>query len=69
MNLGDSSRVLEMSLPLTHVFSSPSHTFQLTNAPPMATFAAIIDHRKKRNIVLDSLLVAIALTIQATKVH
>jgi hypothetical protein len=30
-------------------FSSQSHTFQLTNAPPMAAFAAITSHRKKRN--------------------
>jgi hypothetical protein len=41
--------------------------FQLTNAPPTAAFAAIIDHRKKRNIALGSPLVAIELTIQATK--
>jgi hypothetical protein len=37
--------------------------FQLTNAPPMAAYAAVIDHRKRRNIALSSLLVAIASTI------
>jgi hypothetical protein len=69
MKLGDSSRVSEMSLALTHAFSSPSHTFQLTNAPPMAAFAAITSHRKKRNIALGSPLATIALTILVTRAH
>ncbi len=38
MKLGDFSRASEMSPALTHVFSSPSHLFQLTNAPPMDAF-------------------------------
>jgi hypothetical protein len=69
MKLGNFSRASEMSPALTHVFSSPSHSFQLTNAPPTAAFAAITDHRRKRNIVLGSLLAAIELTIQATRAH
>jgi hypothetical protein len=67
MKMGDSSRVSEMSLALTHAFSSPSHLFQLTNAPPTVTFAAITNHRRKKNITLGSLLAAIASTIQAIR--
>jgi hypothetical protein len=46
MKLGNSSRISEMSPALTHAFSSPSHLFQLTNAPPTAAFAAITNHRR-----------------------
>jgi hypothetical protein len=67
--IGYFSRASEMSLALTHVFSSPSHSFQLTNAPPMDAFAAITNHRRKRNIALGSPLVAIRSTIQATRAH
>jgi hypothetical protein len=35
----------------------------------MAAFAAVIDYRKKRNITLGILLVAIASIILATKAH
>ncbi len=59
----------EMSPALTHAFSSPSHSFQLTNALPTTAFAAIINHRRKRNIALGSLLAAIASTIKATRAH
>ncbi len=50
-----------MSPALTHAFSSPSHLFQLTNAPPMTAFAAIT--------TLGSPLAAIRSTIQATRAH
>jgi hypothetical protein len=69
MKLGDYSRASEMSLALTNVFSSPNHSFQLTNAPPTAAFAAITDQRRKRKIALSSLLVAIGSTIQETRAH
>ncbi len=69
MNSGDSSRVSYTSPALTHVFSSPSCTFQLTNAPPTAAFSAIINRRKMRNIALGSQLVAIASTIHAAEGH
>jgi hypothetical protein len=48
IKLGNFSRASEMSPALTHVFSSPSCLFQLTNAPPTDTFAAITNPRRKR---------------------
>ncbi len=69
IKLSNFSRASEMSAALTHVFSSPSHSFQLTNAPPMDAFAAITDHRRKRNIALGSPLAVIGLTIQETRAH
>jgi hypothetical protein len=69
MKLGNSSRVSETSLALTHAFSSPSHLFQLIKAPPTSTFAAITNHRRRRNIALGSPLTATASTIQATRAH
>jgi hypothetical protein len=69
MESGAFSRASEMSPALTHVFSSPSHSFQLTNAPPTATFAAHTNHRRKRSIGIGSLLAAIALSTQTTRAH
>jgi hypothetical protein len=69
MKLGNFSRASEMSPALTHVFSSPSHAIQLTNAPPMDAFAAITNHRRKKNNASGSLLAAIRSTIQETRAH
>jgi hypothetical protein len=69
IKFGDYSRASEMSPALTHFFSSPSHLFQLTNAPPTDAFAAITNHRRKRNIALGSPLAAIGSTIQKIRAH
>jgi hypothetical protein len=50
-------------------FSSPSHSFQLTNASPTNAFAAITSRRMKRNIALGSPLLAIESTIQEIRAH
>ncbi len=69
MKLGNFSRASKMSPALTHVCSSPSYSFQLTNAPPTDAFAAITNYRMKRNITSGSPLAAIRSTIQETRAH
>jgi hypothetical protein len=69
MKMGNFSGALEMLMALTHFFSSPSHSFQLTTPPPTDAFAAITNHRRKRNNASGSPLVAIRSTIQETRAH
>ena len=52
MKLGNFSRATEMSPALTHVFSSPSHSFQLTNAPPTDAFCCNYRPQKEEKHLL-----------------
>jgi hypothetical protein len=50
-------------------FFIPKSLVSAHKRPPMDTFAAFTNHRRKRNIASGSPLVAIKLTIQETRAH